>query len=130
MGAGSIRVGRLAGIPIGIHSLWLLIVALITWSLGAVYYPDEVDRIAPGFSHALGFVSALLLFASILRTSSGSDRSRVPGSPLVGQSGAIVLTERGGEGSLAHRGGTGRPAPGLLSEARSPSPCTASGSLI
>jgi Zn-dependent protease/predicted transcriptional regulator len=66
MGAGSIRVGRLAGIPIGIHPLWLLIVALITWSLGAVYYPDEVDGIAPGFSYALGFVSAMLLFASIL----------------------------------------------------------------
>jgi hypothetical protein len=25
-----------------------------------------VDRIAPGFSYALGFVSALLLFASIM----------------------------------------------------------------
>ena len=66
MGAGSIRVGRLAGILIGIHPLWLLLVALITWSLGAVYYPDEVDGIAPGFSYALGFVSAMLLFASIL----------------------------------------------------------------
>jgi hypothetical protein len=30
MGAGSIRVRRLAGIPTGIHPLWLLIVALIT----------------------------------------------------------------------------------------------------
>jgi Zn-dependent protease/predicted transcriptional regulator len=66
MGRGSIRVGRLAGIPIGIHPLWLVIVALITWSLGAAYYPDEVDGIAPGAAYALGFVSALLLFASIL----------------------------------------------------------------
>jgi hypothetical protein len=46
--------------------LWLLIVALITWSLGPCTTPDEVDRIAPGFSYALGFVSALLLFASIM----------------------------------------------------------------
>ena len=66
MGAGSIRVGRLAGIPIGIHPLWLVIVALITWSLGAAYYPEEVDGIAPGAAYALGFASALLLFASIL----------------------------------------------------------------
>ncbi|HEX2435708.1 MAG TPA: site-2 protease family protein [Solirubrobacterales bacterium] len=66
MGGTTIRVGRLAGIPIGIHPLWVLIVALITWSLGAVYYPDQVDGIAPGVSYALGFASALLLFASIL----------------------------------------------------------------
>ncbi|HSJ16832.1 MAG TPA: site-2 protease family protein [Solirubrobacterales bacterium] len=66
MGGGTVRVGRLAGIPIGIHPLWILIVALITWSLGAVYYPDQVDGISPGASYALGFASALLLFASIL----------------------------------------------------------------
>jgi Zn-dependent protease len=66
VGGTTIRVGRLAGIPIGIHPLWVLIVALITWSLGAVYYPDQVDGIAPGVSYALGFASALLLFASIL----------------------------------------------------------------
>jgi Zn-dependent protease len=60
------RIGRLAGIPIGISPLWLLIVALITWSLGASYYPDEIDGIAPGSAYLLGLASALLLFASIL----------------------------------------------------------------
>lgn len=62
----SIRVGRLAGIPIGVQPLWLLIVALITWSLGAVYYPDQAPGIAPAAAYALGLLSALLLFASIL----------------------------------------------------------------
>lgn len=66
MARGSIRVGRLAGIPIGVQPLWLVIVALITWSLGAVYYPDEVAGIAPATAYALGLLSALLLFASIL----------------------------------------------------------------
>lgn len=66
MGMRSVRVGRLAGIPIGVQPLWFAIVALITWSLGAVYYPDEVPGIAPGAAYALGLVSALLLFASIL----------------------------------------------------------------
>ncbi len=66
MGFNSIRVGRLAGIPIGIQPLWLLIVALITWSLGAVYYPDTVAGIAPALAYGLGLASALLLFASIL----------------------------------------------------------------
>jgi Zn-dependent protease/CBS domain-containing protein len=62
----SVRIGRLAGVPIGIQPLWLVIVALITWSLGAVYYPDEVSGIAPLAAYALGLLSALLLFASIL----------------------------------------------------------------
>jgi Zn-dependent protease/CBS domain-containing protein len=62
----SIRVGRLAGIPVGVQPLWLLIVVLITWSLGAVYYPDRVSGIDPVPAYALGLLSALLLFASIL----------------------------------------------------------------
>ncbi|MGD9736050.1 MAG: site-2 protease family protein [Solirubrobacterales bacterium] len=62
----SVRIGRLAGIPIGVQPLWLLIVGLITWSLGAVYFPDRVDGIAPLAAYALGLACALLLFASIL----------------------------------------------------------------
>jgi Zn-dependent protease len=66
MSLRSIRLGRLAGIPIGLQPLWLLIVALITWGLGDAYYPDEVPGIAPAAAYALGLVTALLLFASIL----------------------------------------------------------------
>ncbi len=66
MNMRSIRIGRIAGIPIGIQPLWLVIVALITWTLGSVYYPDEVHGIAPGAAYGLGFLSALLLFGSIL----------------------------------------------------------------
>ena len=62
----SIRVARIAGIPVGVSPLWLIVVALITWSLGAGYYPDQVHGIAPLASYALGLASALLLFASIL----------------------------------------------------------------
>lgn len=60
------RIGSIAGIPVGVSPLWLVIVALITWSLGADYFPEEVHGISPGASYALGLVSALLLFASIL----------------------------------------------------------------
>jgi Zn-dependent protease len=66
MSLRSIRIGRLADVPIGVQPLWLVIVGLITWTLGAVYYPDEVPGIAPGAAYALGLLSALLLFASIL----------------------------------------------------------------
>jgi Zn-dependent protease/CBS domain-containing protein len=61
-----VGIGRLAGIPISVHPLWLVILALITWSLGDSYYPDEVPGIDPAPAYALGLASALLLFASIL----------------------------------------------------------------
>lgn len=66
MFGGGVTVGRLAGIPISIHPLWLVIVALITWSLGEAYYPEEVSGISQAAAYALGLASALLLFASIL----------------------------------------------------------------
>jgi Zn-dependent protease len=66
VGGKSWRIGSLAGIPIGISPLWLVIVGLITWSLGSTYYPDQIKDIAPGPAYLLGLVSALLLFASIL----------------------------------------------------------------
>lgn len=62
----TIRIGHLAGIPVGIHPLWLVIVALITVSLGGSYYPEVVEGIDPGLSYALGLLSALLLFGSVL----------------------------------------------------------------
>jgi Zn-dependent protease len=66
MSLRSVRVGRLSGIPIGIQPLWLVIVALITVSLGATYYPDQVSGLPPAAAYGLGLLSALLLFASIL----------------------------------------------------------------
>lgn len=50
----------------GVSPWWLVIVALITWSLGASYFPEVVHGISSSASYALGFASALLLFASIL----------------------------------------------------------------
>ena len=62
----SFRIGRIAGIPVGVSPLWLVIVALITWSLGAGYFPEAVHGISTPGAYALGLASALLLFASIL----------------------------------------------------------------
>lgn len=62
----SFRIARIAGIPVGVSPWWLAIVALITWSLGASYFPEAIHGISPIASYALGLASALLLFASIL----------------------------------------------------------------
>ncbi len=61
-----IRIGSFAGIPFGVHPLWFVIVALITWSLAAGWFPGRVDGISPGWAWALGLLSAVLLFASVL----------------------------------------------------------------
>jgi len=62
----SIRIARIAGIPVGVSPWWLVIVAVFTWVLGASYFPEAVHGIAPAASYALGLVSVLLLFVSIL----------------------------------------------------------------
>ncbi len=62
----SYRIGRIAGIPVGVSPLWLVIVVLFTVALGAGYFPEEVHGISPVVSYALGLASVLLLFASIL----------------------------------------------------------------
>lgn len=63
---GVIRLGRILGIPIGVNYTWFVALWLLTWSLGKTYYP----RTFPGFSGStyltMGFVSALLLFGSVL----------------------------------------------------------------
>ena len=63
---GTWRIGRLAGVPIGVHPLWLAIVGLLTWSLGEVWFPEAAPGIRVEAAYALGLLSALTLFAGIL----------------------------------------------------------------
>ena len=62
----TLRIGRLAGVPIGIQPLWLAIVGLITYSLGHDYFPDQDPGLSSTAAYALGLLSALTLFAGIL----------------------------------------------------------------
>jgi Zn-dependent protease/CBS domain-containing protein len=62
----SFSIGRIAGIKIGIHYTWLIVFGLVSWSLAAEYFP----RSFPGWTvvtyWAVGVLSALALFASVL----------------------------------------------------------------
>jgi len=62
----TIRFGRLAGIEIGAHWTWLLIVGLVVWSLAAGVFPDAAPGQAPGAYLLMAVVAAALLFASLL----------------------------------------------------------------
>lgn len=60
----NIRVGNLFGIPFYVNPSWFLVLGLVTFSYGGqLAYFQELNGIVPWF---LGFVAALLLFASVL----------------------------------------------------------------
>lgn len=62
---GTIRVGNLFGIPFYIHPSWFLVLALVTWSYSgglAAQFP-QLTGLLPLL---LGFLTALLLFASVV----------------------------------------------------------------
>lgn len=62
----SIRLGRIAGIPIGIHYTWLFAFALVAWSLAAGFFPLNYPGWAPLTYWITGVVAALGLFACVL----------------------------------------------------------------
>ncbi len=62
----SFRLFSIGGIEIGIHVSWLIVFALLTWSLAGGYFPAVIPGIDSTFAWVLGVVAALLLFASVL----------------------------------------------------------------
>ena len=62
----SVPLFRVAGIQIGIHSSWVFALALISWSLAAGYFPQQLPGLGATTYWSLGIISALLLFASVL----------------------------------------------------------------
>ena len=62
---GSLRLGHIAGIEIGIHYTWLLAFILITWSLAQHVFPQAYLG-TPASYWITGVLAALLLFVSVL----------------------------------------------------------------
>jgi Zn-dependent protease len=60
-----LKIGRIRGIPIYVHSSWIFIFALITWSLAMQY-----TQVHPGWSEAqhwsTGILTSVLFFASVV----------------------------------------------------------------
>ena len=62
----NLKLGKIWGIPIGLHWSWFLIFGLMTWSLATGFFPSEYPEV-PALAHwVLGAVTAILLFASVL----------------------------------------------------------------
>jgi len=62
---GSIRIGKLFGIPFYVHPSWFLVLGLMTFSYGG-YLTGIFPGLAGPLPWVLGFVAALMLFASVL----------------------------------------------------------------
>jgi Zn-dependent protease/CBS domain-containing protein len=62
---GNIRFGSLFGIPFYINPSWFLVLGLVTWSYGSLLLA-QFPQLAGGISLLLGFIAAILLFASVL----------------------------------------------------------------
>jgi Zn-dependent protease/CBS domain-containing protein len=64
--SGTVRLFRIFGFDILIHWSWLLIFALLTWSLATGYLPDVYPGWTRGRYWITGAVTTVLFFASVL----------------------------------------------------------------
>jgi Zn-dependent protease/predicted transcriptional regulator len=62
----SFELGRIAGIRIGVNWSWLVVFALIVWSLASGVFPNQNEGLSDGTYIAMAIVAAFLFFASIL----------------------------------------------------------------
>jgi Zn-dependent protease len=60
------QLGRIAGIRIGVNWSWLIVFALIVWSLAAAVFPSQNPGFSDGEYIAMAVVAALLFFVSLL----------------------------------------------------------------
>ncbi len=62
----SFKLGRIAGIEIGVHYTWIFAFILIAWSLAAGFFPATNPGLGDGTYWIMGIVASLLLFVSVL----------------------------------------------------------------
>ncbi|MBD0338865.1 MAG: site-2 protease family protein [Thermoleophilia bacterium] len=62
----SFELGRIAGIRIGVNWSWLVVFALITWSLAVAVFPARNPGLSDGTYVGMALVAAVVFFASLL----------------------------------------------------------------
>jgi Zn-dependent protease/predicted transcriptional regulator len=63
---GDIPLGRIAGIRISVNWSWLIVFALIVWTLAGNVFPDQNPGLGDGTYAAMAVVGAALFFLSLL----------------------------------------------------------------
>ena len=64
--SGNLTLGRLGGVQIRIHWSWIIVFALIVWTLAATVFPSQNPEPSDGVHLAMAVAAALLFFASVL----------------------------------------------------------------
>lgn len=62
----NVKLGRIWGIPIGLHWSWFLVFVLVTSSLAAGYFPAEYPALSVSAYWLLGALTSILFFGSVL----------------------------------------------------------------
>ena len=64
--SGTFQVARIAGISIRVHLSWLLILALVSWTLSSGVFPSRYENWSEAAYWTVGVVAAVLLFVTVL----------------------------------------------------------------
>ena len=62
----SFSLGRVAGVRIGVNWSWLLVFALVTWSLGTAVFPSDHPGLSGAAYAGMALVAAILFFSCLL----------------------------------------------------------------
>jgi Zn-dependent protease len=62
----TIRLGRIAGIRVGLNWSWVVVLALLVWTLASAVFPATDPGLSNGTYIGMGAVAALLFFVSLL----------------------------------------------------------------
>ncbi|RPI30288.1 MAG: hypothetical protein EHM70_14265 [Chloroflexota bacterium] len=62
----SFTFARISGIPLKLHFNWFIVAALVTWSLSVGYFPQQYPGWDKAIYWAVGMITSLLFFASVL----------------------------------------------------------------
>jgi Zn-dependent protease/CBS domain-containing protein len=62
----SFRLGRIAGIELGVNWSWLVVFALLVWTLATGIFPATNPSLSRGAHMAMAFVATALFFVSLL----------------------------------------------------------------
>jgi len=62
----SLRLGRIFGIPVGVHYTWFIVFALVTLSLATGYFPSRYEDWSLAAYFGIGLLTSVLFFGSVL----------------------------------------------------------------
>src|SRR5215207_1443253 len=112
---GNFELGRIAGVRVRINWSWVVVFALIVWSLAAGVFPEQNPGLSDGTYLAMAAAAALLFFTSLVLHELGHARQAL-------REGMEIEGSRSGCSAELRSSREGFPTPVPSSGWRSPAP--------